>query len=95
MNEYEIVYVIKPDLPNEKQVVKVERIHGLITENGGEVKNNEDWGKRVLAYEIKHYSEGFYGLTTFRLPPQSVKSLKERLNIDEEILRYQIVGQDK
>ncbi len=95
MNEYEIVHVIRPDLPNEEQVIKVERIHSLITENGGEVKNSEDWGKRVLAYEIDHYSEGLYGLTTFRLPPQSVESLKERLNIDEEILRYQIVRQDQ
>ena len=91
MREYEIVYVIKPDLSDEERANKVERIHDLITENGGEIEKIDDWGKRVLAYEIRHYSEGHYGLTTFQLLPQSVKPLKERLNIDEDILRYQIV----
>lgn len=91
MRAYEIVYVISPDLSNEERAKKVERIYSLITENGGEIEETTDWGKRSLAYEIRHYSEGHYGLATFHLPPQAVKPLKERLNIDEEILRYQIV----
>ncbi len=92
MKEYEIVYVLRPDLSDEERSRKIERIHGFIAENGGEVEKTDDWGKRVLAYEINHYSEGHYGLTLFQLPPQGVKPVKERLNIDEEILRYQIVA---
>jgi small subunit ribosomal protein S6 len=88
---YEIVYVIKPDLADEERVSKIERIHGLIKENGGELEKIEDWGKRILAYEIRHYTEGYYGFTTFQLPESAVKPLQERLNLDEEILRYQIV----
>ena len=91
MRAYEIVYVIRPDLTDEERTDKVERIYSLITENGGEIEETEDWGKRQLAYEISHYSEGHYGLAAFRLSPQAVKPLKERMNIDEEILRYQIV----
>ena len=91
MRAYEIVYVIRPDLTDEERTNKVERIYSLITENGGKIEETDDWGKRSLAYEIRHYTEGYYGLTTFRLPPQAVEPLKERLNIDEEILRYQIV----
>jgi small subunit ribosomal protein S6 len=92
LREYEIVYVIRPDLSDEDRSTKVERIHSLITENGGELGKVEDWGKRVLAYEIKHNSEGYYGLAEFRLPPSSVKTVEDRLNIDEEILRYQIIS---
>ena len=92
MRAYEIVYVIKPDLTDEERTDKIERIYSLITENGGEIEETTNWGKRSLAYEIRHYSEGHYSLTTFRLPPPAVKSLKERLNIDEEILRFQIVA---
>jgi len=95
VREYEIVYVLRPDLSDEDRTKKVDRIHGFITENGGEIKDIDDWGKRVLAYEIDHYSEGYYGLTLFQLPPQGVKPIKERLNIDEEILRYQIVVRSK
>ena len=92
MREYEIVYVVKPDLSEEERAGKVARIQSLITENGGEISETNDWGKRTLAYEIRHYSEGHYGLTTFRLPSQSVESLKDRLNIDEDILRFQVVA---
>lgn len=91
MKEYEIVYVFRPDLSDEDRSKKIERIHGLITEGGGEIEKTDDWGKRTLAYEIDHYPEGYYGLTLFQLPPQGVNLMKERLNIDEEILRYQIV----
>lgn len=94
MRDYEIVYVIRPDLSDEDRSSKIERIHSLITENGGEIGKIEDWGKRVLAYQIRHCAEGFYGLAEFRLPPSAVKSVEERLNIDEEILRYQIVCRD-
>ena len=92
MREYEIVYVIRPDLSEEDRVAKIERIHSLITENGGQIGKVEDWGKRVLAYEIKHCTDGYYGLAEFQLAPEHVKTVEERLNIDEEILRYQTIS---
>ena len=47
MRDYEIVYVIRPDLSDEARVAKVERVHSLITENGGEIGKVDDWGKRI------------------------------------------------
>jgi len=94
VRDYEIVYVLRPDLSDEDRSAKIERIHSLIADNGGEIDKTEEWGKRVLAYEIDHYTEGFYGLAEFRLAPESVKSVEDRLNIDEDILRYQIVKRD-
>ena len=92
MREYEIVYVIRPDLADEDRAAKIEHIHSLITENGGQLGKVEDWGKRVLAYEIRHHTDGYYGLAEFQLSPENVRSIEERLNIDEEILRYQIIS---
>ena len=92
MREYEIVYVIRPDLSDEDRTAKVERVHSLIAENSGQLGKVEDWGKRVLAYEIRHYTDGYYGLAEFQLEPDKVRDIEERLNIDEEILRYQIIS---
>ena len=94
VREYEIVYVIRPDLSDDDRSSKVDRIHSLITDNGGELGKTDEWGKRILAYEIKHNKEGYYGLAEFRLPPSAVVTVEERLNIDEEILRYQIVSRE-
>jgi len=92
VREYEIVYVIRPDLADEDRLAKIERIHSLITDNGGQLGKVEDWGKRVLAYEIKHFTDGYYGLAEFQIAPENVNSIAERLNIDEEILRYQTIS---
>lgn len=94
MRPYEIVYVINPDLTDEERADKTERLQTLITESGGEIEKVDAWGKRVLAYEIRHHAEGYYGLVTFRLPPQAVQPIEERLNLDEEILRYQIIARE-
>lgn len=91
MRDYEIIYVVRPDLSEEQRAAKDERVASLITENGGQIGKTDDWGKRVLAYEIKHHTEGYYKLVEFQLAPSAVKTVEERLNIDEEILRYQIV----
>lgn len=91
MREYEIVYVIRPDLSDDARAAKVERVQSLVTENGGEIGKTEDWGKRVLAYEIRHFTEGYYRLAEFRMPPSAVHVVEGRLNLDEELLRYQIV----
>jgi small subunit ribosomal protein S6 len=95
VREYEIVYVIKPDLSDDDRASKVARIHGLITENGGEIAETSDWGKKTLAYEIRHFAEGYYGLTQFRLPSKSVEVLKDRLNLDEDFLRFQVVARSE
>jgi len=89
---YEIVFILRSDLSEEDRSAKAERILSLITENGGEVERREEWGKRVLAYEIRHQTEGYYSLAEFTLPPSAVRTVEERLNIDEEILRYQIIA---
>jgi small subunit ribosomal protein S6 len=91
VKDYEIVYVIRPDLSEEDRGNKQNRIKGLVVENGGEIVETTDWGKRTLAYEIRHHTEGYYGYMTFRLPSTAVEPVKGRLNIDEELLRYEIV----
>jgi small subunit ribosomal protein S6 len=91
VKDYEIVFILRADLADEARIAKADRILSLITDNGGEIGRREDWGKRVLAYEIRHQTEGYYSLAEFRLPPSAVHTVVERLNIDEEILRYQIV----
>jgi small subunit ribosomal protein S6 len=92
LKEYEIVYIIRPDLADEQRSEKARRIHAMIEEAGGQLGEVEDWGTRVLAYEIDHQTEGHYGLATFKLPADAIKPFRDRLNIDEEILRYQIVS---
>ncbi|OEC82711.1 30S ribosomal protein S6, partial [Photobacterium damselae subsp. damselae] len=52
MRKYEIMYIIRPNLDDEARQALVDRFNNILKENGAEITNVTDWGKRRLAYEI-------------------------------------------
>ncbi len=66
-----------------------------MAENGGRVLNLDEWGSRSFAYEIANYHKGYYVLMTFVLDPKQLPALEERFQLDERVLRHQIVRQEE
>ena len=65
MNNYETVFIVTPVL-SEAQVQEVaDKFQGIITENGGQIVNVENWGLKKLAYPIQKKTTGFYFLVEF------------------------------
>jgi small subunit ribosomal protein S6 len=91
---YEMLYILRPDLDEQGRRDKIARIGQVIEAHGGQIQGTDEWGPRILAYEIDHFREGYYVLVTFTLPAERVKELESRLNMDDEILRYQVVRLD-
>jgi len=86
---YELVLVVSPEAGEEGFPVTVDRVHGLIKERGGEVKNVDRWGRRRLAYPVERYTEGYYSITQFTLDPQAVREIEGSLDLAEDVLRRQ------
>ncbi|MHB8157805.1 MAG: 30S ribosomal protein S6 [Desulfocucumaceae bacterium] len=95
MRDYEIMYIIKPDLEEEKVQAVVDKFNTLITDNQGEIVTADKWGKRRLAYEIKDYREGIYILVNFKGEPGTVKELDRLMKISDDILRFMITVKEK
>ena len=91
MNEYELMYVISPRLMVEEADATIERIQGLVEDTGGEILMTDNWGRRRLAYPIKHHFEGTYVLTHMTLPPDRVAGLERALQLNEHILRHLVI----
>ena len=93
MNEYEIAVLYHPDLEIdlEKATSRVEKI---FTDNGGSVKNVDNWGKRKLAYPIKKNEHAVYVFYTLELPGESVRKIESTLNITDEVIRFLITRPD-
>ena len=85
------MYVISPRLMVEEADATIERIQGLVQDAGGEILMTDNWGRRRLAYPIKHHFEGTYVLTHMTLPPDRVAGLERALNLNESILRHLVV----
>jgi small subunit ribosomal protein S6 len=93
MNQYEIAVLYHPDLEIdlEKATGKVEKI---FTDNGGKVVNQDNWGKRKLAYPIKKNEHAVYVFYTVEFPAQSVRKVEATLNITDEVIRFLITRPD-
>jgi small subunit ribosomal protein S6 len=91
LRDYEILYIVRPDLEDDKVQDVVKRVNSLIGRSGGSLGQTSLWGKRKLAYEVKHQKEGSYILQDFGIEPDRVPELESALKITEEVMRHLIV----
>ncbi len=91
LRDYELVLVISPEVAEEESEAIIDNVSRFITEKGGIISDIERWGKRKLAYPIKHFVEGGYVLTRFKLKPAFGKELEANLQISEKVLRHLLI----
>jgi len=91
LRDYELVLIISPEVPGDKFDAVIDNVSQFITGKGGIISDVEQWGKRRLAYPIKHFEEGSYVLSRFKLKPTLSKELEANLQISEEILRHLLI----
>jgi len=95
LRDYELIVIISPDVPEEEIPANVDKIVEFITSKGGSITQVDRWGKRRLAYPIKHFKEGNYVLTKFKIEPAMTAELEAILRISEKILRHMLVRLDE
>ena len=95
IKQYETVFIATPVLSDTQMKEAVAKYTKLITDNGGEIVYEEDWGLKQRAYPIQHKTSGFYYLIEFKADPQFVANLETQYHRDERILRYLTVTLDK
>jgi len=95
LNHYETVFIATPVLSENQMKEAVQKFKKIITENGGELVHEENWGLKKLAYPIKKKSTGFYYLIEFRGPGDIVEKLELQYRRDERIIRYLTFRMDK
>jgi len=91
LRDYELVLVLSPELREEEVPATVEKVKQFIVDRGGQINQVDIWGRRKLAYPIKHHLEGYYVVTQFQIEPQAVASVEANLRLTEEVLRHLVV----
>ena len=92
MKAYELLFFVDPTSNEETRAGVMKRIEVAITTDGGTVDSVEDWGKRKLAYEIDHLTEGDYTLIPFHADPSQIAELDRVLRISDAVKRHMIVA---
>ncbi len=95
MRNYELMFIQRPDVEEEKRKANVDRFHSIITDRGGELTKVTEMGKRRLAYEIDRNRDGYYTLTNFQATPDAVNELERIMKISDDVIRYLIVREEE
>ena len=95
LKNYETVFISTPVLSDVQIKEAVKKYRDFITDNGGEIVHEEDWGLKKLAYPIQKKTTGFYHLIEFKADPTFVSKLEIQYRRDERIIRFLTFALDK
>ncbi len=87
MRYYETVYILSPDLSQEDKSAIMNRLRSIVQKNGKIIKE-EDWGKKRLAYPIKHKDYGNYIYMVYNASEDTVHKLEQEMNLQSDVLRF-------
>lgn len=94
MKNYELVYVLRPNLEDEAKTAVLDKVKAII-ETSGEVDKVDVWGTKRLAYEIEKLNEGFYVLVNFKSTTEVPKEIDRNLKIMDSVIRHMIVNPEE
>ena len=95
MKNYETVFILTPVLSEAQMKDTVGKFKKVLTDNGAEIVNEENWGLKKLAYPIQHKTTGFYQLFEFRADPNTILKLETEYRRDEAVMRFLTTTLDK
>ena len=95
MRTYEIMFILKPDLPEGEADRFVSQMEGVITSTGGSLRKTDRMGRRHLAYRIQRYREGEYVLFLTDSEAATVQEAERRLKVADPVLKYITVRVDE
>ena len=92
--KYDILFIIKPDLGEEKHKKAVEKIKSDITKNEGSILYENIMGIRDTGPTFKQYTQGYYVNFHFEATNKVLDELKNTFKVDENYIRHLIVRLD-
>lgn len=95
MRNYELMYIIRPNIEEEAKKALVERFNDILSSNGAEIIESKEWGKRRLAYEIADFREGYYHIMKVNAPAKAIDEYTRLANINEDIIRFIAVREEE
>ena len=95
MATYECVYIARQELTAAQTEQLSTDLTKIVSSNNGEIKNQEYWGLRNLAYKIRKNRKGHYTMFHIEAPSSTIQELERNMRLNEDILRYLTVKIDK
>ena len=93
--EYETIYILRPNTPNEGVAEVNTKVKAVIEGLGGKILKVDNWGKRRLAYEVAKERKGIYLYWLYLAQPGVVEETERNLRMLDSVIRYLTVKVDE
>ncbi len=90
MNKYEILYIIRNDIEDDKKAAVVSKYEALVEKLGGKVESKDIWGTKKYAYQINKQNEGYYVLVNIECSVEAQNEIARQMGLDENVVRKMI-----
>jgi small subunit ribosomal protein S6 len=88
---YDLVLMLSTEAAEEQRTKVLSDVEAAIATAGGSIERNDDWGRRPMAYQIRHQPEAEYHLLQFKAPGEMIAELSHTLLITDGVLRSRII----
>ena len=88
---YDLILLLDPSADDDARAKVLGDVEGAIAQAGGNIANNQDWGQKVLAFQVRHKPEAHYHLIQFTSPPTLPDTLNRSLAINDTVLRHRLI----
>jgi small subunit ribosomal protein S6 len=95
VRDYEIVLIISPEVADDAIDGVIGKVKGFVANGGGEVTGVNVWGRRRIAFAIKHFRFGIYAVLNAKIDPAATKDLERSLRLSEDVIRHLLVRLEK
>lgn len=95
MRKYEVMFIVRPDVPEEDVDKVIAQMESTVTAAGGKMEKVEKMGRRRLAYKVARCREGLYVLFTLEGSGDTVKQLERRLKVNDAVIKFLSVRIDE
>jgi len=91
---YETMYILRPDIAEDKVTEHIDKYNNLLKEFGGTILDSQMRGKRRLAYQISKHREGIYVQLSHQGDGQHIFKIEKAMRLSEDVIRYMTVKQE-
>ncbi|HEY6290952.1 MAG TPA: 30S ribosomal protein S6 [Terriglobia bacterium] len=95
MRKYELIFIVRPDVPEEELGKIITQMEGVVAGHGGKIEKIEKIGRRRLAYRVQRQREGIYVLFVVEGTGDTVKEFERRLKVNDLVMKYLSVRVDE
>ena len=93
--QYEVVFIVDPTADDDEVAKLTDGFKQIVVDQGGTITKSESMGRRQLAYEILHKTEGSFWLFEVEGSGREIAELERRMRVNDRIIRYITVRVDE